>query len=89
MGSKPTIARRMPVQESLALDWELGDSERITNSLSHLGKLFEMRGDYQRAEALLEKSLGIYRERGNTRDCHMPALSEDFDISTFSAVCCG
>jgi predicted ATPase/DNA-binding XRE family transcriptional regulator len=52
-------------EESLELFRELGDTERIAETLADLGTQSHMRGDYERSALLLEESMALFRELGN------------------------
>jgi tetratricopeptide (TPR) repeat protein len=50
----------------LGLFREVGDMAGAAETLSDLGMLFQMRGDYERANAILDESLALYRTLDNT-----------------------
>jgi len=53
-------------EESLALAREVGDPDRIGNTLSNLGHPALLQGDYERARALSEEALAFARELGSS-----------------------
>ncbi len=54
-------------QQSLAISRDLGDKQRIADSLDFIGHLIRDRGDYARAKALHEEGLALSRELGSNR----------------------
>ncbi len=52
-------------QESLAISRDLGDRQRIADSLDFIGHLIRDRGDYAGAKALHEEGLALSRELGS------------------------
>lgn len=58
---------RTRLEESLALQRELGDKPGIASALNHLGRVFYLRGDYKGAVAPLEESLAIRRQLGDRK----------------------
>jgi predicted ATPase/DNA-binding SARP family transcriptional activator/DNA-binding CsgD family transcriptional regulator len=54
-------------EESLALAREAGDTYLVGNTLSNLGHLAFMQGEFERAKALSEEALAFAHELGGTR----------------------
>jgi tetratricopeptide (TPR) repeat protein len=59
-------------EESLELGRKLGDSERVMAVLLNLGYTTTVRGDLERAEALLEEELAMSRE---SKDPHASSMA--------------
>ncbi len=60
------IAARPLLEESLALNRQLGDKRAIARSLTYLGLVMRALGDYAGARTVLEESLALGRELGDT-----------------------
>ena len=55
------------MEEALALFEEIGDQDRVAWSLFTLGLLNNKQGEYNKAYALLQESLALFRRSGNKR----------------------
>jgi len=75
------------LEECLLLQHEMGDKGNIAHTLSELGILARLQGDYSQARALLEESLSLSREMGDKEgiayclDSLAQGASEQGDLS--------
>ncbi len=58
------------LQESIAIQRELGDPKPLAATLGTLGNLIRLQGEYEESERLMHESLGLYRQ---AEDHHMVA----------------